>query len=127
MLARVAVAATAVITASHACECDAVHAPVRIEKETTTVSLGGGGGKRSSKSSGFTLQRDSSVLRCVRRTRELAAWTALWGACNFTGTFGTRLWDVKMKSTCIIDQKATGASDDANARFFCGMARLSGV
>ena len=33
MLARVAVAATVVITASHACECDAVHAPVRIEKE----------------------------------------------------------------------------------------------
>ena len=32
LLARVAVAAT-VVTASHACECEAVHAPVRIEKE----------------------------------------------------------------------------------------------
>jgi hypothetical protein len=82
LLASVAVAAS-VVTARITClRCEAgLHAPVRIEKEID----------RRVQASLF---RDTSVLGCVRTTRELpATTTVLWGACNFSGTFRTRLWD----------------------------------
>jgi hypothetical protein len=58
---------------------------VRIEKENN------GGGKRLIEEFRLHSSEDSSVLGCVKTTRELpATTTVLWGACNFSGTFGTK-------------------------------------